>query len=100
MANLYISEFQNGVSFIGTGQPQMMPQNAIVDQIVAIGGSSTQSAAFNTKTKAILLAADAACCIKFGDDPTATTSNFRIPANGNPFPFAITPGTKVAVIAA
>lgn len=100
MANkLYISEFRNGVSPIGSALAQMMPQPAIIDQIVAISGSSAQSAAFNAKTYAVLLSTDTNCCIVFGDDPTAdNTKNFLLKATDDPIAFAVQPNQKVACI--
>lgn len=99
MATLYISEFKQGVSGIGSTWAQMLPQPAIADQVVAVGAGSLQSVAFNPLTRAVLLATDTACSIVFGDAPVAATTNLRIPANAPPFPFAVQPGQKVAVIA-
>lgn len=99
MATLFISEFEQGVSGIGTTWAQMLPQPAIADQVVTIAGASAQSSAFNAKTKAVMLTTDTACSVQFGADPTATTSTIRLPANGNPVCFAVVPGQKVAVIA-
>lgn len=99
MATLYISEFKQGVSGIGSTWAQMLPQPAITDQVVAVGAGSLKSAAFSANTRAVLLATDTACSILFGDDPVAATTNLRIPANAPPFPFAVQPGQKVAVIA-
>ena len=96
MSTLYISEFANGFSLLGSGQAPIMPQPSLADQKVALSGSSAQSAAFQTGTKAILLSADASCSIVIGlttsGGPTATTTNFRIPANGAPIAFAVPPG--------
>lgn len=97
MAVLYISEFSNGASVIGTALVAMMPQPSITDQTVAISGSSAQSAAFNARTRAVLLSADAICSIAFGANPTATATNLRLPAN-TIIAFAVVPGQKVAVI--
>lgn len=98
MATLYISEFRNGTSFIGTSQAQILPQPAIVDQTVAIGMASAQSSAFDAFTRAVMITTDAICSIVFGDDPTATAGNLRLPANGPPVIFAVAPGQKLAVI--
>lgn len=98
MATLYISEFSNAVSGINTSVAQIFPQPSVTDQTVTIGGSSTQSAAFNSATRAVLLTTDTACCIAFGSDPTATAGNLMLPANGPPIGFGVVPGQKVAVI--
>lgn len=97
-ATLYISEFANGVSQVGSTSPQMLPQAALSDQTVAIGGTSVQSAAFGSKTHAILLTSDTPASIVIGSSPTATTANFLLPA-GTPMPFVVVPGQKIAVIA-
>ncbi len=96
-ATLYISEFQNAVGVVGTTQAQMLPQSAITDQTVAIGGSSVQSAAFNAKTHAVALTCDLGCSIVIGTDPTATTSNFLL-YSGHQQNFVVAPGQKIAVI--
>lgn len=98
MATLYVSEFRNGISIVKTSQPQMFPQPALGDQMVAIGVASAQSAAFSADTYAVLLSTDAICSIVFGDDPVATAANLRLPANAL-YPFAVQPGQKVSVIA-
>jgi hypothetical protein len=57
----------------------------IVDQKIAIGGSSAASAAFNAKTQYVLLSSDVVCSVSWaqpGATPTAAASNLRIPANG------------------
>lgn len=98
MATLYISEFEEPVTTSGTLVGVQLPQPALADQIVAIAASSAASAAFSAKTKAVLLSTDTACCIAFGAAPTATTSNFSLPAN-TVISFGVIPGQKVAVIA-
>jgi hypothetical protein len=99
MATLFISEFRNVVSQQTTMQGQMMGQPALVDQKVTVGSSSTQSNAFSADTHAVLISTDTACSILFGENPTATTDNLRLPADQNPVPFAVIPGQKMAVIA-
>lgn len=103
MANtLFISEFANGVSSVGTTKPQFLPQPSVADQTVAIGGASAASAKFNAKTNFVLLVADASCSIAFNNagaaDPVATVTNLLLPANV-PMIFGVQPGAKVAVIA-
>jgi hypothetical protein len=99
---LYVSEFKNAVSPIGTyASQEAMPQPSVVDQIVAVGGTSTPSAAFNAATYAVLLVTDTACCIAFshaGATPVAdNTKNMLLPANV-PMKFAVEPGGKVACV--
>lgn len=99
MATLYISEFTNAVSSIGTTKPQVPPQPSSVDQTVDITSGSLQSDAFSSRTNAVLLVADEDCSIAFGDDPTATTDNLLLPAKV-PMMFGVWPGMIAAVIAA
>lgn len=97
MATLYISEFSQGVSGIGTTVAQMLPQPPVVEQTVAIGVGSVQSSIFNAKTRAVRLNTDVACSVLFGSNPTATAVNARLAANSTEY-FAITPGQRLAVI--
>lgn len=97
MATLYISEYasllqaQNG-SYIPVPQ-----EPAIAVQTVAISGTSAQSAAFNAATKFIRVSPDGICSLKWGSNPTATTSDFRMVTNGAEY-IGVTAGHKVAVI--
>jgi hypothetical protein len=52
---------------------------------VAIGGSSTQSAALNAKTRFIRVHTDAICSIKIGVNPTVTADDKRMAANQTEF---------------
>lgn len=101
-ATLYISEFGNGMSQVGSTSPQVYPQSAITDQTVALSGSSAQSSAFNKSTHAVLLTCDEGCSVTFGAtasaSPVATTSNFLL-QQGVPYQFVVVPGTELAVIA-
>lgn len=97
MAVLYIAELENAVSSIGTTAPQIPPMPPVTSQTVAIGGASSQSAAFGATTHAVLLGTDAICSVKFGSDPTATATDTRLPANALTM-FGVRPGDKVAVI--
>lgn len=82
MADCYIEEYANvgsgGGSYFGTPVP---PAPAVDVQKIAIGGTSVQSAAFNNRTKMIVIVADGACHFEVGADPTATTSSAYLPAN-------------------
>jgi hypothetical protein len=93
MAVLYISEYSGYLQ----GGVQVPVEPAIATQTVAIGGSSTQSAAFNANTRLVRLETDAICSISFGQSPTVTTSNARMAANSEDY-FEVQPGHKVAVI--
>lgn len=97
MAVLYIAEYDrlatdlNGRPILAGNEPP------IAEQTVAIGGSSTQSAAFNSQTRYARVHADAICHILAGKNPTATTSKQRMAADQTEFK-AVTPGDKLAVI--
>jgi hypothetical protein len=75
----------------------MVAMPPITTQTVAIGGSSTQSAAFNTDARVIAVHTDAICSIEFGTNPTATANSRRMAANTTEY-FEVLPGNKVAVI--
>ena len=98
-ATLYISEFGNGVSQIGSATAQVYPQAAIADQTVNLSGSTALSAAFNSATRAVMLMCDEGCSIKFGASTvTAATTNFLL-QQGVRYQFAVAQGTYVAAIA-
>lgn len=59
--------------------------------------SSAQSAAVGPGTTLVWLKTNKACHIKFGADPTATTSHFQLPAD-EWWSFSILPGEKIAAI--
>lgn len=94
MATLYISEF----AVISIPGAPIAPGEVIASQTVAIGGSSTQSNAFNAQTRYVRVNTDAACSVVFGANPTATTSNERWPADQTDHR-SVEPGSKIAVIA-
>lgn len=97
MASIYITEYRrmalDGISrIIPTGM-----EPSLATQKVTIGASSTQSAVFNKDTSFVMINADAACSVAFGDNPTADATKTRIPADGTLF-FGVIPGQRVAVI--
>ena len=93
MAVLYITEY----SAISIPDAPIAPGEAIASQTVAIGGSSTQSSAFNAQTRYVRLHTDAICSILFGSNPTATATTARMAADATEY-FSVNPSTKVAVI--
>lgn len=99
MATLYIQE----LSSIGTSPNnhimQISQQPPITEQTVAIGGSSTQSSAFNTRTRYVRLHTDAICSVLFGTNPTVTAAKARMNAGDTEY-FAVPQDQlyKVAVI--
>lgn len=96
MAVLYITEYAKlGVIFGKTSAIALAPP--IASQTVAIGGSTTPSAAVNTATRYVRLHTDAICSVTFGTAPTAASTDMRMAAGQTEY-FAVSPGTKVAVI--
>lgn len=96
-ATLYITEFANGMSQVGSTSPQVLPTPPVATQAISISGSSALSAAFNAGTHAVQLQCDTGCSIAFGASPTATTSTTLLSAN-QAQNFVVIPGQKVAVI--
>lgn len=98
MATLDITEYQE-LAFAGRGH--LIPagqEPAILNQQVAIGASSAQSAALSDVTQFVRIHADVSCRIKIGTNPTASTSSMRMAAGGTEY-LGVVPGLKIAVIA-
>lgn len=97
MATLYITEFAL-MGQVPNSAAQMPQQPPLAEQTVTIG-ASTQSAAFNAKTRFVRLHTDAICSVEFGTNPTATAANARLAANQTEFHGVPEGGAfKVAVI--
>lgn len=96
MAKLYVAECHSigGSGGFAVAAPQMPP---VAEQTVSIGGTSTQSNAFNDSTRYVRVHTDAICSIAFGPDPTATANSARLAA-GQTECFSVAPGHKIAVI--
>lgn len=91
MAKLYITEYSNSVGSVGK-------ETAVTTQSpISFSGSSSQSSAFNAKTRMIRVHTDAICSIEVGKNPTATTSSKRMAANDTEY-FFVNPADKLAVI--
>ena len=97
MGSLYISEYE-GLAHLGGGRLPAMSEPSLATHVVAIGGASAQSPAFSTGTHLVRVHADANCSLKFGQNPTASTTDLRTSAGFTEY-FAVNPGDKVAVIA-
>jgi hypothetical protein len=97
-ATLYITEYANAVSQIGTSQPQVLPAPPLRTQTVAISGASAQSIVFGTGTKAATLTCDIGCSIVIGSAPTATTVS-TLQQQGQTVTYGVVAGQQVAVIA-
>jgi hypothetical protein len=81
MATLYITEYAD-IHIGQAGRVGQIPlEPPLAEQTVAIGGSSTQSAAFNAATRMVRLHSDAVCSVAFGTNPVAAATNARMGAN-------------------
>ena len=64
---------------------------------ITSSGTSVQSTAISDNIFYVRIAADAACHLEIGVNPTATTSSIYLPAEDYEY-FKISPGEKIAVI--
>jgi hypothetical protein len=93
-ASCYISEFTGS----GDAGTQIAKQPASVDQSpVAVSGASAQSAAFASSTRIIRVNCDVVVSFVTNPNPTATTSNARLPTGVVEY-FQVVPGQKMAFI--
>ena len=99
MSKLYISEFsaQATGSYNQVLQLPQLPPTA--GQVVTFT-TSTQSSALNAATTFVRVVADADCHLEVGGNPTATTSSVVKLTAGSAEYFGVTPGHKIAVVAA
>lgn len=97
MPTLWITEFASGGPDSRGTELQAGKLPTLGTQAVTISGTSAQSAALNAKTRFVRVVADTVCYVTAGDNPTATTSNMRLPADAPEY-FAVTPGQKLAAI--
>jgi hypothetical protein len=100
MATLYLTEFYHNDRSMGISAAPVAQQPPIAEQVIAIGGGSVQSVAFDARTNLVCVSVDAACSIKFGSNPTATVTNARLPADAVIY-YSVPIGQsfKIAVIA-
>jgi hypothetical protein len=98
MAAIFITEYER-LARSGDGPLVMAGQEPnVAEQTVAVGGASEQSAAFNDRTTFVMIHTDTACCLKFGDSPTAIITAHRLAAGETRF-YGVSAKQKVAVIA-
>jgi hypothetical protein len=99
MAVLYVTEFvSQGVDLNGRQLPvAALPINT--SQTVAIGVTSTTSAAFLNNTQLVRLHTDSVCSVNVSTTPVASATTFRMAANQTEY-FNVPGGAayKVAVI--
>jgi hypothetical protein len=77
----------------------LRPSEFLAKQAGTVAASSDQSETFQGATRCVTVQSDEACHIAFGDDPTATTADFKVAA-GETWDFAVEGGDKVAWIQA
>lgn len=97
MATAYITEY-NSIGVQNGNSVPVAQEPAVADQTVTFT-TATQSSAFNAATRYIRLIADAECHLKFGSNPTATTSMQQVQADTEIWRM-VTPGDKVSIVAA
>ena len=90
MARAYITE--HPVNNLGFFAPAMPP---LASQAVTYTAAA-QSSFFGGGTSLIAFSADAAAHVAFGTNPTATTNDFRVPANTVVY-FHVVPGQRMSV---
>ena len=96
MATLYVTEFSD-VNIAQGNIAQVVEQPVVAEQTVTYT-TSTQSTAFNARTKYVRIHTDAICSILFGTNPTATTSKMRMVAGQTEY-FAVPVGASYKVAA-
>lgn len=94
MANMYITEYGS----IGAMRSNIAQEPAIAVQKVAFTGTPGQSAAFNAATILVRIHVDGIASIKFGTNPTAATTDPRLPADTTEY-FAVPPSGSYKVSA-
>jgi hypothetical protein len=71
-----------------------------IEQKVAYTGTAAQSTAVADTTRAVRLLATTDCFVRFGADPTATSTNGLRLTAGIPEVFGIIPGQRISAIRA
>jgi hypothetical protein len=97
MATLYISEYADSYLDQNNHTLSMAVQPPIARQAIAVvTTTSTQSAAFNAKTRYVRLMTDIITGIEFGTNPTGDATSAKLPANGIEY-FAVPPNQAYKV---
>ena len=95
MATLFINEYSQ-LPAVSGASIQIAPEPAVATQAVTYS-TTTASAAFNGATRYIAITSPGIFSYSVGPAPTATTSNFRIPADAILY-LAVQPGDKIAAV--
>lgn len=97
MATLYITEFKGLGTDITGSSVACGIHPPVTTQTIAIGGTSTQSSAFNAATKVIRVHTDVICSVAIATNPTAAATSPRMAAGQTEY-MSVVPGDKIAVI--
>lgn len=98
MATAWVTEYRDVKSVLRSG-PAGLPKTPSVANQTVTYTTTTQSNAFNSLTNYIRFVSTSNCHILINADPTATTSTTYVPAGAVEY-FGVTPGHKIAVVAA
>ena len=97
---LFITEFATSGSNERGGLNPVALTPSLVDQTVAIGAASVQSAFLNVACTMVRLTTDVNCSVKFGTNPTASATTMRFAAGSVEYLGVPAGGTlRIAVIA-
>ena len=98
MATLWVTELKTlARGSDGTVLP-VAPMPPATVQTVDFTSGATASSAFGGSTKFIRVYSDVACALRFGDAPTAVTTDTPV-ARDAPEYFGVEPGQKVSAVA-
>lgn len=97
MATLFITELKELGRGSDGGTVPVAPMPPATVQTVTFA-TAAQSAAFGGATRYVRLYSDADCCVRFGDNPTAVTTDTPMAAD-TPEYFGVEPGHKVSAVA-
>jgi hypothetical protein len=79
-ATCWVSEYSDMVVDAAGREVPVAREPAVTVQAITSVDSTTQSAAFNVATRFVVIICDAQVYFTFGENPTATTSSFYLPA--------------------
>ena len=95
---LFITEFQTLGGDVRGGLSPIAMTPSLVDQVVAIGAGSVQSALLNVSTSFVRLTTDVNCSVKFGTNPIASATTMRMAAGSVEY-FGVPPGGTLRIAA-
>lgn len=102
MATLYIREYQTVLAVRhdsqGPAAAAAIPSEPGTAKQAFTYSAATQSLAFSASTTFIMVTSDGTFCYDVGDNPTATTSDFRI-VGGVILYMGVAPGQKLSAVA-